>query len=134
VRSPLGDAMVKASIEAGIPANDDFNGARQEGVGYYQTTTTNRRRWSSARAYLGAARGRQNLTVATSAHATRILFEEGRAVGVEYHTPAGRKTARARGEIIVSGGVYGSPQLLQLSGLGPADLLGELGIAVLRDM
>ena len=74
VRSPLGDAMVAASIEAGIPVNPDFNGARQEGVGYYQTTTTNRRRWSSARAYLGPARGRQNLTVATNAHATRILF------------------------------------------------------------
>ena len=72
VRSPLGDAMVKASIEAGIPANDDFNGARQEGVGDYQTTTTNRRRWSSARAYLGPARSRQNLTVATNSHATRI--------------------------------------------------------------
>ena len=83
VRSPLGDAMVAASIEAGIPANPDFNGARQEGVGYYQTTTTNRRRWSSARAYLGPARGRQNLTVATNAHATSILFESGRAVGVE---------------------------------------------------
>ncbi len=134
VRSPLGDAMVAASIEAGIPANPDFNGARQEGVGYYQTTTTNRRRWSSARAYLGQARGRQNLTVATNAHATRILFEGGRAVGVEYHTPGGAKTAWARGEIIVSGGVYGSPQLLQLSGLGPADLLGEFGIPVVRDM
>jgi choline dehydrogenase len=134
VRSPLGDAMVKAAIEAGIPANDDFNGAHQEGVGYYQTTTSNRRRWSSARAYLGAARGRQNLTVATNAHATRILFENGRAVGVEYQTPDGRKTARARGEIVVSGGVYGSPQLLQLSGLGPADLLTGFGIPVMRDM
>ena len=120
VRCPLGDAMVKAAIEAGIPANDDFNGARQEGVGYYQTTTSNRRRWSSARAYLGPARGRPNLTIATEAHATRILFDGARAVGIEYHTPEGRKTARVRGEIIVSGGVYGSPQLLQLSGLGPA--------------
>src|SRR5438128_15855 len=134
VRMPLGDAMVAASIEAGIPANPDFNGARQEGVGYYQTTTTNRRRWSSARAYLGPARGRQNLIVATNAHATRILFADGRAVGVEYDTPAGRKTAGVRGEIVVSGGVYGSPQLLQLSGLGSADLLGEFGIPVVRDM
>ena len=134
VRSPLGDAMVAASIEAGIPANPDFNGARQEGVGYYQTTTTNRRRWSSARAYLGQARGRQNLSVATNAHATRILFEGGRAVGVEYHTPGGARTAWARGEIIVSGGVYGSPQLLQLSGLGPADVLAEFAIPVVRDM
>ena len=134
VHSPLGDAMVKASIEAGIPTNNDFNGVRQEGVGYYQTTTTNRRRWSSARAYLGPARGRQNLTVAVNAHATRILFEDDRAVGIEYQTPAGRVTARVRGEIIVSGGVYGSPQLLQLSGLGPGDLLGQFGIPVVREM
>jgi choline dehydrogenase len=134
VRSALGDAMVKAAIEAGIPANDDFNGARQEGVGYYQTTTTNRRRWSSAQAYLRSARSRENLTVETNAHATRILFEGGRAVGIEYQTPRGRKTAWVRGEVIVSGGVYGSPQLLQLSGLGPAELLREFGITVVRDM
>jgi choline dehydrogenase len=134
VRCPLGDAMVQAAIEAGIPANDDFNGARQEGVGYYQTTTSNRRRWSSARAYLGAAKGRRNLVVATEAHATRILFDGTRAVGVEYRTPHGTKTARARGEIVVSGGVYGSPQLLQLSGLGPGALLREYGIPVVRDM
>ncbi|MGH7115940.1 MAG: GMC family oxidoreductase [Stellaceae bacterium] len=134
VRSPLGDAMVQAAVEAGIPANTDFNGAHQEGVGYYQTTTANRRRWSSARAYLGQARGRQNLTVATNAHATRILFDGVRAVGVEYRTPTGSHTARARGEIIVSGGVYGSPQLLQLSGLGPADLLAGFGVGVVRDM
>jgi choline dehydrogenase len=134
VRCPLGDAMIQASIEAGIPANDDFNGASQEGVGYYQTTTSNRRRWSSARAYLGPARSRPNLTIATEAHATRIIFDGPRAVGVEYHTPQGRKTARARGEIIVSGGVYGSPQLLQLSGVGPADLLSEHGIPVVREI
>jgi len=134
VHSPLGDAMVKAAIEAGIPPNPDFNGPKQEGVGYYQTTTSNRRRWSSARAYLGQARGRRNLTVATGAHATRILFEEGRAVGLQYQTAQGPRTARARREIVVSGGVYGSPQLLQLSGLGPRDHLREFGIPVLRDM
>ncbi|HJU20550.1 MAG TPA: GMC family oxidoreductase N-terminal domain-containing protein [Stellaceae bacterium] len=134
VRSPLGDAMVRAAIEAGIPENPDFNGARQEGVGYYQTTTNNRRRWSAARAYLGPARGRRNLDIVTDAHAARILFDGARAVGVEYRTPQGMRTARARGEIVVSGGVYGSPQLLQLSGLGPADHLRPLGIAVVRDM
>jgi choline dehydrogenase len=134
VTSPLGDAMVEAAIEAGIPANPDFNGAHQEGVGYYQTTTSNRRRWSAARAYLRGAKNRANLTIATNAHATRILIEDGSAVGVEYRTPEGLVTARVRGEIIVSGGVYGSPQLLQLSGLGPAALLQELGIPVVRDM
>jgi choline dehydrogenase len=134
VRCALGDAMVQAAIEAGVPANDDFNGATQEGVGYYQTTTTNRRRWSSARAYLGPAKGRANLTIATQAHATRILFEGNKAVGVEYQTPEGRKTAYAKGEIVASGGVYGSPQLLQLSGVGPGELLREFGIPVVRDM
>src|ERR1700680_2921792 len=120
VRCPLGDAMVQAAIEAGIPENPDFNGASQEGVGYYQTTTGNRRRWSAAKAYLRPARARANLTIATNAQATRILIEDGRAVGVEYHTPEGLRTATCRGEIVVSGGVYGSPQLLQLSGVGPA--------------
>jgi choline dehydrogenase len=138
VRCALGDAMVQAAIEAGVPGNHDFNGARQEGVGYYQTTTTNRRRWSSARAYLGPAKDRVNLTVATEAHATRILFEAAagahRAVGVEYRTSGGERTAFARREIVVSGGVYGSPQLLQLSGLGPGELLQEFGIPVVRDM
>jgi choline dehydrogenase len=134
VRSLLGDAMVQAAIEAGIPENPDFNGARQEGVGYYQTTTSDRRRWSSAKAYLHPAKGRANLVVATNAQATRILVENERAVGVEYRTQEGLITAHCRGEIIVSGGVYGSPQLLQLSGLGPASLLAQYGIAVMRDM
>jgi choline dehydrogenase len=134
VRSVLGDAMVQAAIEAGVPANNDFNGATQEGVGYYQTTTTNRRRWSSARAYLGPAKGRHNLTIATEAHATRIVFEGERAVGVEYNTPHGRQVAWAKGEIVVSGGVYGSPQLLQLSGVGPGELLQQHGIPIVRDM
>jgi choline dehydrogenase len=135
VRSPLGDAMVQAAVEAGIPQNPDFNGARQEGVGYYQTTTGNRARWSAAKAYLKPARDRKNLTVATDAHACRVLIENGRAVGVEYRTPSERRvTARCRGEIIVSGGVYGSPQLLQLSGVGPGALLQQHGIPVVRDL
>ena len=134
VRCPLGDAMVEAAIQAGIPANDDFNGPRQEGAGYYQTTTTSRRRWSAARTYLRDAKRRPNLTVATKAHATRVLIENGRAIGVEYRTPQGLFTARCRGEIVVSGGVYGSPQLLQLSGLGPAELLRQHGIPVVHDM
>ncbi|HTR83798.1 MAG TPA: GMC oxidoreductase, partial [Reyranella sp.] len=130
----LAKAMHDAAIEAGIPATPDFNGAQQEGVGYYQTTINKARRWSSARAYLKDAKSRGNLTVATGAHATRVLIENGRAVGVEYRTPAGLRTARAKGEIIVSGGVYGSPQLLMLSGLGPAAHLQQHGIAVARDL
>ena len=99
---PLAKAMLAAAIEAGIPANPDFNGPRQEGAGYYQFTARNRRRWSSARAYLGPARGRKNLTIETGAHATRVLIENNRAVGVEYRTPAGLRTARALARPICS--------------------------------
>ena len=125
----LAKAMHDAAVEAGIPANPDFNGANQEGVGYYQTTINRSRRWSSARAYLAGAKQRKNLTIATSAHATRLLIENGRCVGVEYRTPGGLVQARAKREVIVSGGVYGSPQLLMLSGLGPAEHLKQHGIA-----
>ncbi len=127
----LARALHDAALEAGIPPTKDFNGAQQEGVGYYQSTINNARRWSSARAYL---RKRPNLTIATGAHATRLLIENGRAVGVEYRTPAGLVTARAGREVIVSGGVYGSPQLLMLSGLGPAAHLQQHGIRVIKDM
>ena len=95
VHSPLGDAMVQAAIEAGVPANPDFNGARQEGVGYYQTTTGNRARWSAAKAYLKPARTGRISRSSPNAHATRVLIEDGRAVGVEYRTPDGLFTARA---------------------------------------
>jgi choline dehydrogenase-like flavoprotein len=100
-RWELADAILRACLEAGIPRNDDFNGARQEGAGYYQTTTKNRRRWSTASAYLRPARGRANLTIRTQAHATRVLIENGRAVGVEYRTPVhlrpeGRGTVRIK--------------------------------------
>ncbi len=130
----LAEAVLSAAEQAGIPRNPDFNGANQEGCGYYQTTTGNRRRWSTAKAYLQPAKSRPNLVISTLSHATRILIENGRAVGVEYQSPRGRETARANREVIVSGGAYGSPHLLQLSGLGPAAHLQEMGIAVVRDM
>jgi choline dehydrogenase len=130
----LADAVLEACVQAGIPRNRDFNGAQQEGCGYYQTTTLKRRRWSAAQAYLRPARSRDNLVIRTGAHATRVLIENNRAVGVEFHAASGRETARVRGEVIVSGGAYGSPQLLLLSGLGPAQHLQEMGITVVRDM
>ncbi|MEZ5855840.1 MAG: GMC family oxidoreductase N-terminal domain-containing protein [Hyphomicrobiaceae bacterium] len=133
-RSPIVDAVIQAAVEAGHPRNDDFNGPRQEGAGYYQTTVGGGRRWSAARAYLAPARKRKNLVVVPEAHATRILLEDGRATGVEYRTPHGLVTARARGEVVVSGGVYGSPQLLLLSGIGPGAHLQEMGIAVKREL
>ena len=131
-KSEIIDAIMEAAVQAGVPRNRDFNGATQDGVGYYQATVGNGQRWSSAKAYLKPARGRKNLVVTPNAHATRILVEEGRAVGVEYHTPQGPHTARARSEVIVSGGVYGSPQLLMLSGIGPGAHLQEMGIPVVR--
>jgi len=133
-RSELAEAMIASAQKLGIPYTDDFNGARQEGVGYYQTTTSNRRRWSTAKAYLSDAKNRPNLEIRTNCQATKVLIEKDRAVGVEYQSPRGRETARANREVIVSGGAYGSPQLLQLSGLGPAEHLQEMGIPVVKDM
>jgi choline dehydrogenase-like flavoprotein len=132
--SRLADALIAAAENLGIPRTDDFNGPRQEGVGYYQTTTARSRRWSTAKAYLEPARSRPNLVVRPRCQSTRVLIEGNRAVGVEYHSPAGRRVARASVEVIVSGGAYGSPHLLQLSGLGPAAHLQEMGIEVVRDM
>jgi choline dehydrogenase len=133
-RFELAEAWIGAAVEAGLPANNDFNNGEQEGAGPFQSTTKGRRRWSTAAAYLRPARRRQNLTIATNALATRVLFENGRASGVEYLQNGSPRRARARGEIVVCGGVYNSPQLLQLSGLGPGELLHGLGIAVVRDL
>jgi choline dehydrogenase len=130
----LGDRFISAAIEAGLPANNDFNNGEQDGAGPFQNTTNRRRRWSTATAYLRPARRRANLLVRTNSHATRILVEEGRAKGVEFLCGGALHVARAKGEIIVCGGVYGSPQLLQLSGIGPGALSQEFGIPVVRDM
>jgi choline dehydrogenase len=128
------DAIIEAAVQAGIPRNRDFNGATQEGAGYYQATVGKGRRWSTATAYLKPTRGRRNLVVKPNAHATRIVIENGRAVGVEFRTSRGMEIARAKGEVIVSGGVYGSPQLLLLSGIGPGGHLNEMGIEVTHDL
>ena len=128
-RSELVDAFIRGCGDLGIPANDDFNGARQEGAGYLHLTTRNGRRCSAASAYLKPARARSNLTVSTGAHVSRILFEGNRAVGVQY----GNETVSAA-EVILCAGAIQSPQLLQLSGIGPARLLSSLGIAVVADL
>lgn len=130
----LARRLVEAAIQAGLPPIEDFNDGRQEGAGYFQSTTGASRRWSTATAYLRPARNRPNLVVRTNAHAARIELENGRAVGVTYMNGSAPQTARARGEVIVSGGVFNSPQLLQLSGIGPGALLQEKGIPVIRDM
>ena len=130
----VSDAVVEACVEAGIPRNPDINGAEQEGVCYYQLTVKNGQRCSAAVAYLHPAMRRQNLTVETRALTTRVLFEGKKAVGVEYIQNGERKTAKARIEVILCGGAVNSPQLLQLSGVGPAALLSEHGVAVVKDL
>jgi choline dehydrogenase len=130
---PLSAAFIEAAAETGIPRNADFNGATQEGAGYFQTTTRYGRRASTAVAYLGPAKSRTNLHIETSALAQRILFEGRRAVAVEYRKEGSLRTARVRKEILVSSGAYNSPQLLQLSGVGPAELLRRHGIDVVLD-
>ena len=130
---PLSAAFIEAAAETGIPKNADFNGATQEGAGYFQTTTRHGRRASTAVAYLRPAKGRSNLHIETAALAQRILFEGRRAVAVEYRKEGALRTARARREILVCSGAYNSPQLLQLSGVGPAELLGRHGIDVVLD-
>lgn len=129
---PLADAFIEAGIQAGLPANRDFNGERQEGIGYYQTNTYRGRRWSTSRGYLRQARSRSNLDVETRAHVSRILLENGEAAGIEYRSSHGPAMAYARREVILAAGVFGSPQLLMLSGIGPGDHLQSLGIAVAR--
>ena len=130
---PLSAAFIAAAAETGLPVNHDFNGASQEGAGFFQTTTKHGRRASAAVAYLGSARRRNNLRIETSALAQRIVFEGRRAAAVEYRRAGALKTARARREILVSGGAFNSPQLLQLSGVGPAELLRKHGIDVVLD-
>jgi choline dehydrogenase len=130
---PLSAAFIAAAAETGIPVNPDFNGASQEGAGFFQTTTRRGRRASTAVAYLRPARGRRNLQVETSALAQRILFDGRRADTIEFRQAGVLRTARARKEILVSSGAYNSPQLLQLSGVGPAELLRRHGIDVVLD-
>jgi choline dehydrogenase-like flavoprotein len=126
---PICEAFFEAAGQVGIPRNHDFTGEAQDGVGYYQLTQRHYRRSSTATAFLKPAIGRANLTVRTRAQVLRIAVERGRAVGVV--TPEG--TIRATSEVIVSSGAIGSPRLLQLSGIGPADDLARLGIPVVMD-
>ena len=127
---PLCDAFIAGAKSIGIPRNPDYNGERQEGVGYFQRSVHRNRRMSTARAHLRPAMQRRNVEVRARAHATRILFEGNRAVGVEYLRGGERRVVRASREVVVSGGAINSPQLLQLSGIGSPALLGELGISV----
>ena len=132
--APFSSAFVEACQEIGIPRNDDFNGATQEGAGFYQVSQRKGRRVSHALAYLKPALSRKNLEVLTGAPCVRILIEKGRAIGVELLRNGVRTRALARREVVVCSGAIKSPQLLMLSGLGPADHLRNFGIPVAVDL
>jgi choline dehydrogenase len=133
-RHELVEAMIAAAGTQGIPRNHDYNGATQEGAGYFHTTSRNGRRCSTAVAYLKPARNRANLRIETEALATKLVLEGRRVVGVQYRQRGAERTARAGNEVILCGGAYNSPQLLQLSGIGPAALLQAHGIDVKHDL
>jgi choline dehydrogenase len=132
--NPLSHVFVEAAQQAGLPFNPDFNGPAQLGVGLFQVTQKNGRRWSAASAYLHPAAERENLTIVTKARATRVLIDKGRAVGVEYARGRKRRTARATREVVLAGGAINSPQLMLLSGIGPAAELRTLGVRVALDL
>ena len=129
-RFPIADAFLAAAGEDGQPMNADYNGAGQEGFGYYQVNQRQGRRWSAYDAYLAPVRHRQNLVVVIDAHVQRLCFEGARCAGVVYRQGGQEITVDARLETIVAAGAFQSPQLLELSGIGRADVLGPLGIPV----
>ena len=130
---PVCDAFIAAAEQCGHARNPDFNGAVQDGFGYYQLTTRNGRRCSASVGYLKPARRRANLKIVSQALATRVLFEGRRATGIAYRQGHETRVAHAH-DVILSGGTFNTPQLMQLSGLGPASLLQEHGIPVVADM
>lgn len=131
---PLTKAYIAACENLGLPYNRDFNGAEQEGAGVYQLTTRNGRRLSASRAFLRPAMGRKNLKVITHALVTKINFESMRAAGVTYESKGVTHQVKALREVILAGGAVNSPQLLQLSGIGPAPILKAQGIPVLHEL
>jgi choline dehydrogenase-like flavoprotein len=137
LRSPnrFAKAFIEAGLEAGLPMNADFNGPSQEGVGWYQVTQRDGERCSAAKAYLAPALGRRNLQVLTGAHATRLWLEGRRAIGVAFRRDDGSiARLRARREVLLSAGAFGSPHLLMRSGIGPGAHLREHGIEVVHDL
>jgi len=131
---PLTHTYVKAVQETGLPFNPDLNGASVEGVGYYQINTGGGFRISAAKAYLRPAEKRGNVQVETTALVTRVLIDGNRAIGIEYRQNGALRKVKARGEVILCGGAINTPQILQLSGIGPAALLREYGIEVIADL
>jgi choline dehydrogenase len=131
---PLCDAFIAAAARAGVMQNDDFNGPVQEGASYYQSTSSNGRRYSTATAYLKPVRGRANLEVVVDACVDRLLFEGRRAIGARYRLGGETREVKARREFILAAGAIGSPHLLQVSGIGPATLLRAHHVPVVHDL
>jgi choline dehydrogenase len=132
--NPLSEVFLDATKELGYPLTDDFNGSVQEGAGYHELTIADGKRQSTALAYLHPVEDRPNLTVHTGAHARRLTFDGKRCTGVDYERNGNVETATAEAEVIVSAGAVNSPQLLLLSGVGPADHLREVGVDVVHEL
>ena len=132
--SPVNKLFLEAAAMQGLPLNPDYNGAAQDGAFMYQVTQKNGERCSAAKAYLTPNLARPNLQVRTHAVSARVFFKGGRACGVSYYQDGALKEVRARGEVIVASGAFGSPQLLQLSGIGAGGELQKLGIPVVSDV
>ncbi|WP_343564571.1 GMC family oxidoreductase [Kiloniella sp. b19] len=131
-KTDLSDRFIKAADELGLPVKSDFNGADQEGAGYFQLTTRNGRRCSAAVAYLKSVKQRRNLTVLTGAQVQRILFEDRKVTGLHATVQGQERFFRAAGEVILSAGAINSPQLMMLSGIGAADELQDKGIPLVH--
>lgn len=134
---PITEAFIAGAVNAGIARNPDYNGERQEGVGYFQRTIHNGRRMSTSSTYLRSAKARRNLDIRVNAQATSLLFDGTRATGVRYvrgRSEATATTVHARREVIVCCGAINTPKLLQISGIGPAALLREIGVPVRQDL
>ncbi|MDJ0641137.1 MAG: GMC family oxidoreductase N-terminal domain-containing protein, partial [Paracoccaceae bacterium] len=131
---PICDAFIRAAQQYGIPYNPDFNGAQQAGTGFYQLTQKDLERSSAAIAFLHPATKRPNLTLRSNQQVRRIVLEQGRAIGIEVETEGGSEVIRANREVLVTSGAIGSPRLLMLSGIGPADDLNAVGVEVQHDL
>lgn len=138
VKHPLVEAFIASANKLGVPTTDDFNGLNQEGVGYYQLTTKNGLRCSTAKAYLNPAKNRPNLHIEVNAQARKILFDGKKAVGIEYSNPnkpsAPVKTVRAHREVLLCAGALQSPQLLEISGIGRRDVIEQYGIPMVHEL
>ena len=134
LRRPIAERFIQAAIEQGIPFNEDYNGAEQEGVGYFQQTAYKGFRWSTARSFLRPTKNRSNLSVLTKAQVSRLIIEGRRVTGVEYKRGNRLQKATARAEVVLSAGAINSPQILQCSGIGDGQLLSAVGVETIHSL